>query len=477
MVSFYVYDITFLVIFTLAVFWFLRSRRKDLSREGWMFMYRSKFGVKAMDWFDKRFHRILGYTRYLILVVGYSLMAIMIYMLGQTVWLYLSRKDIVEQIAAPPIAPLIPYFPELFGLDQLFPPFYFTYFLVSLAVVAIVHEFSHGIFMRYSKTKIKSTGIVFLGPILGAFVEEDRKSFHSKDRFNQMAVLGAGVFANVIFAIIFYLLYMGFFYLTFSAGGFAFNSYTLGPVDVANVDTIYEDGNYTVLLAGDRSYYMDSGLDVQLSDEWKEKLFTREGENGEAIPYYVVYLDSPAFKSQIKGVVVGVNDVLVRDADDYVDAVSGYLPGDSLTIYTKVGDESLSYDVVVEADPRNDSRSLIGLYYYPRNEDGFRKFMAALMGFKMGPTYFEPTVNADIVIFFYHLLWWVMIINVLVALFNMLPLGILDGGRFFYLTVEKFFGKKVGEKAFLWASRIIFGSFILIFLVWLYRWLGLKIGF
>jgi hypothetical protein len=35
-----------------------------------------------------------------------------------------------------------------------------------------------------------------------------------------MSVLGAGVFANVLFAIIFYLIYTGFFYLTFTSGGF-----------------------------------------------------------------------------------------------------------------------------------------------------------------------------------------------------------------------------------------------------------------
>ena len=57
MVSFYVYDITFLVLFTIGVVFFLRTRKKDLSKEGWMFMYRTKFGVKAMTWFDDKFHK------------------------------------------------------------------------------------------------------------------------------------------------------------------------------------------------------------------------------------------------------------------------------------------------------------------------------------------------------------------------------------------------------------------------------------
>ena len=41
----------------------------------------------------------------------------------------------------------------------------------------------------------------------------------------------------------------------------------------------------------------------------------------------------------------------------------------------------------------------------------------------------------DVGMFIYNLLWWIALINLLVALFNMLPVGGLDGGRFFYLTI------------------------------------------
>ena len=143
-------------------------------------LYKTKWGINSMKKFDEKYHKVLGYLRYVIVTVGYLLMAIMIYMLLQTVYIYMSQPNITDTIKAPPIAPLIPYFPELFGMESYFPPFYFTYFLVALAIVAIVHEFAHGIYMRYSKTKIKSTGLVFLGPILGAFVEEDKQNFHKK---------------------------------------------------------------------------------------------------------------------------------------------------------------------------------------------------------------------------------------------------------------------------------------------------------
>jgi membrane-associated protease RseP (regulator of RpoE activity) len=65
------------------------------------------------------------------------------------------------------------------------------------------------------------------------------------------------------------------------------------------------------------------------------------------------------------------------------------------------------------------------------------------------------------------MLWWVVMINILVALMNMLPVSILDGGRFFYLTI---LGLTASAK---WAKRIynLMGWFILLLLaIMMGRW-------
>lgn len=180
MVDFWVYDVGFMILFSVFVAWFLSSRKKNLSREGIIFMYRTQFGVNAIKYIGDNFKKILHGLKYIVVAVGVALMGVMIWMLGRTLSIYIMHPEITEIIKAPPIAPLIPYFPQLFGMENLFPPFYFTYFIVALAIVAIVHEFSHGIFMRLFKIKIKSTGLVFLGPILGAFVEEEKKGFEKR---------------------------------------------------------------------------------------------------------------------------------------------------------------------------------------------------------------------------------------------------------------------------------------------------------
>ena len=73
-----------------------------------------------------------------------------------------------------------------------------------LAIVAIIHEFAHGIFMRKYKIHIKSTGFgffpFFLPVFLAAFVEQDEKSMNKASIFQQKAVLAAGTFAKACLA-------------------------------------------------------------------------------------------------------------------------------------------------------------------------------------------------------------------------------------------------------------------------------------
>ena len=58
-------------------------------------------------------------------------------------------------------------------------------------------------------------------------------------------------------------------------------------------------------------------------------------------------------------------------------------------------------------------------------------------------------------------------LNFLVALFNMLPVGILDGGRFFYLTV---WGITRKEKIGKWAYKAITWFILALIVVMMVKW-------
>ncbi|MBU3924065.1 MAG: site-2 protease family protein [Nanoarchaeota archaeon] len=455
MVSFWIYDVSFLVLFSLFIVWVIKKNRKSMSREGVVFMWRTRFGMKAINYVGDNFKRALHALKYVIIGVGFVLMGVMLWMLGQTVSIYVLHPEITKLVKAPPIAPLIPYFPKLFGMESFFPPFYFTYFLVALAVVAIVHEFSHGIFMRLFKVKIKSTGLVFLGPVLGAFVEQDDKSFEKKKKVEQMTVLGAGVFANLLFAFIFYLFYVGFFFSSFAASGYIFNSYGIEAVPLGSITGFSNESNGLVkVMTNGSNYYLDEGLAVQLLNE-----------NGE---YLIAYAEAPAVLARMKGAIVEADGVKIVGQDSLRKFLEDKNPGDVVKFVTEDSDGVNEYEIVLSEHPDGSGRAYLGVGNTVSEPRGIvQKLLVKFMGFKEDSTFYKPTWDGEFVYFIYYLLWWVMVINLLVAMFNMMPLGMLDGGRFFMLAVWGVFGS---EKFAKMMYRVVGYLILLMFLAMMFFW-------
>ncbi|MFH1238303.1 MAG: site-2 protease family protein [archaeon] len=457
MVDFWVYDVGFMILFSVFVAWFLSSRKKNLSREGIIFMYRTQFGVNAIKYIGDNFKKILHGLKYIVVAVGVALMGVMIWMLGRTLSIYIMHPEITEIIKAPPIAPLIPYFPQLFGMENLFPPFYFTYFIVALAIVAIVHEFSHGIFMRLFKIKIKSTGLVFLGPILGAFVEEEKKGFEKKKTLEQMTVLGAGVFANLIFALIFYGLYVLFFFSSFAASGYVFNTYALSAVPLENITGFGSYNNLTTVLTTNGTFYLDEVLEVQL--------------NKNSSNFLIAYVEAPAILAQMHGAIVQADNVDIMNQDNLIEFLQSKEPGDEVKFVTESDEGTQEYILNLSSHPYNSSIAYLGVGNSNVEPKEFiQKILVGFMSFKDSSTYYKPTWDGEFVYFIYHLLWWAMIINLLVALFNMMPLGMLDGGRFFYLGILSISrSEKIAKWAFKFSNYAILFVFLLLMFFWFIR--------
>jgi len=470
MASFIIYDVGFLIIFTVAVALFLYSRKKNLKREGIMFLYRTQLGVQIIEKFSDKYKKILYGLRYLIITLGFLLMTMIVYLLGFTLYTYLKFPQITEVIKAPPIMPLIPYFPQLFGVQSLFPPFYFAYFLLALIIVAFVHEFAHGVYMKLFKIKIKSTGFVFLGPILGAFVEQDDKQMNSKKPSEQMTVLAAGVFANLVFALIFFLLLIGLFYTSFEPTGFVFSSYAVSQISSNQINSfgqtfekeiVYNNQvdvlNLTETFMGNESFFISSVVKNALEDELAEE------DVG-----VLVFDSSPAFNSGLKGAIVQIDGFKINSQESLVQFLDLKRPGDVVEISTKFGEENLKFEVVLGTHPLEKDKAYLGIASLQQNQERIiAKLMTSLMFFKHPSILYEPSWNADVVYFIYNLFWWVAVINLLVALFNMLPLGILDGGRFFYLTILSITKSETFARR---SFKLITLAIALLFFLMLFSW-------
>ncbi len=115
--------------------------------------------------------------------------------------------------------------------------------IIAIFFIAAIHEFSHGIVARAHNIPVKNTGLVFFGPILGAFVEPDEKIMAKKSDIQQYSVLAAGSFSNIILALV-ALLILNLAFMPLQASmtdniGFTFDAYVEGsyPFQEAGIAT------------------------------------------------------------------------------------------------------------------------------------------------------------------------------------------------------------------------------------------------
>jgi len=483
--GFLLYDLTFLIVFTILVVIFLYRKRKNLKREGILYLYRTKIGIKLINFVGGKYKRTLKVLSYLSVIVGFSLMIAMIYLLGKLVYIFIQYPAVVKAVKVPPLMPLIPYLPSIFKLSFL-PPFYFTYWIIAIAIIAAGHEFSHGIFAKFNKIKIKSTGFGFLGPFLAAFVEPDEKQMNKKKIFPQLSILSAGSFANMVMAAIFFGIFLLFSILTFTQAGATFDTYYYQPVDVSNITLV---GNYSVshLNASSLLTFIDNkkiennffvappdGNNVNLTqinannqtffisiDDLKTQLASEPEQ-------VLLYNDAPAIKAGLNGVIIELNGIKIKNSNALSNVLAGLKPGASVTIKAKEDSSIFEYSFKLAENPQNSSKSFLGIASIITQRSGVSGiFYSIITIFREPGTSYQPRFDGNLVLFIYNLLWWIIIINVSVALVNMLPVGIFDGGRVFFLTMLALTKKeKTAKKLFAIATYIILFAFLLLMLFW-----------
>jgi len=476
--SFVFYDISFLIIFSIFGIIFLYKRKKNLNREmGIFLLYRTQVGVKLIERTSKKYKTLLNSLKYLIISVGYVLMAFIIYTFAKTAYIYVRYPLITEIFDSPPVFPVIPYFPTLFGVENIFPPFYFTYFVVAFVVVATVHEFAHGIYAKLYKVNIKSTGVVFLGPLLaGAFVEQDDKQMEKAKKSNQLAILAAGVFANVIFMILFFLLWWLLFSVTFVPAGATFDIYSTSVINVSSIEKISNvdvRGDLTEVIdqAETELTIMQGGEEINLSKltaDGNSYYFQAEalGKQLDAgAEQVIVFSDLPAINKQIKGAIIELGGQKIETYENLAEIMPNYKPGDKIRIKTEYENQVLEYEIVLAEDPNTEGRAVIGIGNDLLNsleiEDRFAFFKTQFTNYKY---------ESDILYFLYYMVFWVFLLNLAVAIFNMLPLLIFDGGRFFYLTIWGLTkSEKTARKAYKWVGILILASILLLLGTWIVR--------
>lgn len=371
------------IIFAVILSLILYARRKNLETKQiipyllYFSMYRTKYGLRLMDSWAKKYNKFVRFVGYLGILIGFIGMALISYSLISNLFHLFTKPE-----AAPGVGLVLPFKAK----GVFYVPFF--YWIISIFVIAVVHEFLHGLIARAHNLKVKSSGFAFVGLIIpvipAAFVEPDEKELKKRPHKEQLSVFAAGPFANIITALLF----------------FALASFAIAPLVNASIEA-----------------------------------------NGVKITDYVK--NENKFPAESNGIGIGET---IHEVDGqsiaYVDNLSKVLraknPGDMIGIQT---DKSY-YNIKLATNPENESLAYIGAYLGQST-----KIKDNVKG-KFGE--FLPNT----LVWLYELLIILVILNFGIGLFNLVPIGPLDGGRMLQLIMQRIFDKEKGDKV--WSYTGIF---------------------
>ena len=359
------------IIFIIALTIYLIVIRKKLDVQKILFpflyliLYRSEFGLKFMKKIARKYPKTVRFFGSAGVIVGFIGM---ILISGQLI--YVLFEMLTTPDAPPGVAPVLP----VDAPGVVYVPFF--YWIISIFVIATVHEFAHGIVSNYYKIPVRTSGFAFFGIILpiipAAFVEPDEKILPKKSAWKQLSVFAAGPFSNIILAFIF-----------------------LGVIVVA-INPIAS------------AAFIDDGV-----------LITG------------IFEGSAADDSEIEvnEIITQVNGQEIRTVEEFTEVLSDKRSGEGLTIITETG----SYDIRLGEHPDNPEQGYVGVSVAPATSTN--------QDFK--ERYGSFAVNT--IDWFSGLFFWLVLLNLGIGLFNLLPLGIVDGGRMLQLGLESVMKSKKGK--------------------------------
>jgi membrane-associated protease RseP (regulator of RpoE activity) len=152
----------------------------------------------------------------------------------------------------------------------------------------------------------------------------------------------------------------------------------------------------------------------------------------------------------LEGIILKINNQTIKNIQDLIDLLNKTKPGENITILTTKGEFLLT----LAQHPEEKNRGFIGINN-TREVYAFKKIF----------TGYVPDSLINLLAVWYSLLFWLSILNLGVAVANLLPAKPLDGGYLFEEIFKYFFGKSGGKMANVLSAVIFFLLFFNIFAV------------
>jgi membrane-associated protease RseP (regulator of RpoE activity) len=384
-------------------------------------MYRMKFGLKVMDRFSKHLLMIVRICCVLLLAIlivfGYNAvinfsnnsftanlllfgefvvalgLIILIFVkpiegtvttgfIGMAFIAYSLIDNVIKIITVPKAVAGVGLVLPFQVRGAFYVPFF--YWLISIFILAIIHEGFHGIYARFWRLKVQSSGLAALAifiPVLPvAFVEPDEKQMKKKGMKEQLSIFAAGPFSNIAVAFII----LGLFALI------------VPPVV--------------------NSFIEVTGVEVTGLVEHTK--------------------DMPAYPAELAGISDGeiitrVNNIPIITVENFTNSLINRTPGEQIILKTN----KKTYNITLGTNPDDKTKGYVGvkITQSQKVKDSVRRSL---------------WIFPNVILWIFGLLYWLYVLNLGIGLFNLLPLGPVDGGRMILLVLQKYFSKETAKKLF-----------------------------
>jgi membrane-associated protease RseP (regulator of RpoE activity) len=373
----------FAIIFLVLLTSLLYKNRKNLQVQKILWpilyfaLYRTKLGLPQMDGLAKRYPRFIN---------ALSRIGVFIGVIGMFLIAWLMIKNLYDLFFVASAISGVSFVLPFKVKGGFFVPFF--YWIISIFIIAVIHEFSHGVVARLHNIPVKSSGFAFLGVIIpvvpAAFVEPDDKVLAKRSRMQKLAVFAAGPFSNILTAIIF-------------IGLFIAMSY---PV-----------ASHVIELNG-----------VTIQDYTNQSAAQLAG-----IPKH--------------STITSIDGVQVLTSDNLSATLENRKVGEQLSVVTTNG----TYALTLGAHPQNSSLPYLGVFV-SQSQQTKPSFEARYGSF-----------TASIILWFMGLLYWLYLLSIGIGLFNLVPIGPIDGGQMSRELFRAVFKKEeTAMKAWGWTSLFFF---------------------
>ncbi|MFW6230915.1 MAG: site-2 protease family protein [Nanoarchaeota archaeon] len=383
--------IVFIVVLT--IYLIVIRKRLDIQKILFPFLYiilyRSQFGLKFMKRFAQKFPRFTKVMASIGVVIGFLGMAFISIQL-----IIVFKNMIVEPEAPSGVAPVLPVPVQ----GAVYVPFF--YWIISIFIIALVHEFAHGIVSNLYKIPVRTSGFAFFGLVLpiipAAFVEPDEKILPKKSAWKQLSVFAAGPFSNIILAF----LVLGLMLVTVNPlSGMAYEA-----------------------------------TGVVVTDVYNETAAAQAGLSGNEL-------------------ITAVDGVPVYTVNQFTQELDAKSPGEPITVTTNAS----NYNIALESREDDPDDAFLGVSVVQGSAVN-KEFEAKYGSFAVGA-----------IDWFAELFFWLYVLNLGIGLFNLVPLGIVDGGRMLQVAVGAIFRTRKGQKHAEMIWKIVSITFLVIILFMLIR--------